>query len=84
MKHLATHGVYLKSEQGTVFDNLRDARPSTSTAAASVGLAGQIEESLSPASVVVDITDDDDDSSCSSSGKSSNLMPTANLAYQVG
>ncbi|KAK0155324.1 Zinc finger BED domain-containing protein 1 [Merluccius polli] len=63
MKHLATHGVYLKAEQCTVFDKLRDA-PSTSAAAA----AGQIEESPSPSPVsVVDITDDDDDSSRSSS-----------------
>ena len=85
MKHLVTHGVYLKDEQCTVFDNLRDARTSTSTAAASVGLAGQIEESPSPASVVVDITDDDeDDDDDDSSNSSSNLMPTANLAYQVG
>jgi len=56
------------------------------TTAASVGLAaGQIEESPTPSfgSVVVD-TDDDDNSSRSSTGKSSNLIPTANLAYQVG
>ena len=78
MKHLATHGVYLKAEQCTVFDKLRDA-PSTSAAAA----AGQIQESPTPSpslASVVDITDDDDDSR-SSSGKSSNLMSTANLAY---
>ena len=81
IKHLATHGVYLKAEQCTVFDNLRDAEPSTSTAAASVGLAaGQMEESPSPASLVVEITDDDN-SSRSSLGKSCNLMPTANLAF---
>jgi len=57
----------------------------TLTTAASVGLAaGQIEESPTPSfgSVVVDT--DDDNSSRSSTGKSSNLIPTANLAYQVG
>ncbi|KAL1023220.1 hypothetical protein UPYG_G00037900 [Umbra pygmaea] len=32
MKHLATHRDDLKTEQCTVFDNLRDASPSTSTA----------------------------------------------------
>ncbi|XP_034040278.1 uncharacterized protein LOC117522970 [Thalassophryne amazonica] len=66
MKHLASHGVYLKAEQCTVFDKLSDvSRPSTSAA----GAAGQIEESPtpSPASVALHITDDDDDSSRSSS-----------------
>ena len=83
-KHLTTHSVYLKAEKCTVFDHLRDARPSTSAAQ-----AGQIK-TPSPAGVVVDNTDDDESdshsthSSLSTSGKSSNLMTTANLEYKVG
>ncbi|KAA8588300.1 hypothetical protein FQN60_001494, partial [Etheostoma spectabile] len=76
MKHLATRGVYSKAEQCTVFDNLLDARPSTSTAAASVGLAGQTEESPSPASVAADIKDDDDDDDDSSRSSSASIKIT--------
>ncbi|XP_077076835.1 zinc finger BED domain-containing protein 4-like [Siphateles boraxobius] len=68
MKHLTKYGVYLKAEQCTVFDNLRDAEASTSTTAASVDLtAGQIEESPTPSSASVVVDTNDENSSRSSS-----------------
>ncbi|KAG2456857.1 TNR19 factor, partial [Polypterus senegalus] len=75
MKHMASHGVFLKAEKCTAFDNLQqDITPSTSTAGVVPVLGvSNIQEpeeespAPSPASVAEMITDDDDGSSTCSS-----------------
>ncbi|XP_033480950.2 E3 SUMO-protein ligase ZBED1-like isoform X1 [Epinephelus lanceolatus] len=79
IKHLTTHGIFLKAEQCTVFDSLRDPTPSTSSAAIGVSsIPGEESPTPSPASVV----DATDDSSRSSSVTPFTLAKKAQLTKE--
>ncbi|KAL7378124.1 hypothetical protein ABVT39_008878 [Epinephelus coioides] len=69
IKHLTTHGIFLKAEQCTIFDSLRDPAPSTSSAAIGASSIPREESPTPSPASVIDATDDDSSRSSSDERK---------------